>query len=148
MSESSPLETTIKIMPVLVACGTFIWGIWEWRDNANQVRESRRIEATRPFLELQLKLYTETALVTSRIARSCDETTITRFWELFYGELALVEDQQVATAMVEFSNALKPCDQSRLSSAALHLTQSMRDSLANSWDTDAWQMRPAARPPS
>jgi len=84
---------------VIGACVTFVWGVWVWKDNADEERaaaaaesaryaESRRIEATRPFLEMQLELYTEAALITSRIATSADQGAVGRFWELYYGQLA------------------------------------------------------------
>jgi len=150
MSESRVLDATLKILPIVGACITFIWGVWVWKDNADEERnaaaaetaryaESRRVEATRPFLEMQLKLYTEAALVTSRIAHSGGEGAIGRFWELYYGELALVENNDVARAMVDFGKALKANEKTRLEALSLELTRSMRRSLAKSWGTDAWQ---------
>lgn len=154
MSESRALETALKILPVVGACITFAWGVWVWKDNADEEREaarqeaeryaeSRRIEATRPFLELQLKAYTEAVLVTSRIATSGDQAAIDRFWELYTGELALVEDSQVAQAMIAFGDALKSGRQAALRGLAIRLAHQMRESLAKSWGTDAWQMRAA-----
>ncbi len=158
MSESRALETALKVLPVLGACVTFVWGVWVWEDNADEERdaaaaesaryaESRRIEATRPFLEMQLRLYTEAAQVTSRIATSGDQATIGRFWELYTGELALVENREVAQAMIAFGDALKSRRQAELRGLALRLAHQMRESLAKSWGTDAWQMR-ADEPPA
>lgn len=59
MSDSRILETAFKIVPVIGACVTFAWGVWVWKENADEEREaaalesaryadSRRIEATRP----------------------------------------------------------------------------------------------------
>lgn len=151
MPESRTAETMLKLLPVLGACITFVWGVWVWKDNADEERmaaaaeaeryaESRRIEATKPFLEMQLELYTEAARVTSRIANSGDQGAIGRFWELYYGELALVENNEVAKAMVDFGKALKAGEKGRLESLSLALTRSMRKSLAKSWGTDAWQV--------
>jgi hypothetical protein len=151
MSESRILDAALKILPVVGACVTFAWGVWVWKDNADEARaaaaaetvryaESRRIEATRPFLEMQLKLYTEAALIASRIAHTSDEGTVGRFWELYYGELALVENNDVAKAMVDFGNALKTGKRTGLENLSLALTRSMRKSLAKSWGTDAWQV--------
>jgi len=151
MPESRVLDAALKILPIMGACITFVWGVWVWKDNADDERaaaaaetaryaESRRVEATRPFLEMQLKLYTEAALVASRIAHSGDEGAIGRFWELYYGELSLVENNDVAQAMVDFGNALRANEKARLESLSLELTRSMRRSLAKSWGTDAWQV--------
>ena len=150
MSESRALDAALKILPALGACVTFIWGVWVWKDNADEERdaaaaetarfaESRRVEATRPFLEMQLKFYTEAAHVAARIASSGDQSTIGRFWELYYGELALVENNEVAAAMKDFGDALTAGKHTELNTLALELTERMRESLAKSWGTDAWQ---------
>ena len=153
MSDSRALDTALKILPVIGACVTFAWGVWVWKENADEERaaaedeskryaDSRRIEATRPFLELQLKLYTEAALVTAKIATASGAPKdIDRFWQLYTGELALVEDPEVAKAMIAFGDALKANKQASLSGLAVTLAHKMRESLARSWGTDAWQMR-------
>jgi len=152
MSESRALDGALKILPVIGACVTFAWGVWVWKENADEEREaaaaealryaeSRRIEATRPFLEMQLRVYTEAVQVASRIANSRDENTIRRFWELYYGELALVENLDVAKAMVDFGDALNAGKTTELNTLAIELTRRVGESLAKSWDTDAWQKR-------
>ncbi len=159
MPESRTLDTALKILPVIGACVTFAWGVLVWKDNADAERaaaeteskryaESRRIEATRPFLELQLKLYTEASLVTAKIATASSEPKdVDRFWQLYTGELALVEDPEVARAMVAYGDALKANKQASLSGLAITLAHKMRESLARSWGTDAWQMRAATPAP-
>jgi hypothetical protein len=159
MSDSRTLETALKILPVIGACVTFAWGVWVWKDNADEERaaaaseteryaDSRRIEATRPFLELQLKLYTEAALVTGKIATaSGTQQDVDRFWQLYTGELALVEDPEVAKAMIAYGEALKANKQGSLGGLAIALAHRMRESLARSWGTDAWQMRAATPAP-
>jgi hypothetical protein len=153
MPESRTLDAALKILPIVGACITFIWGVWVWKDNADDERtaakanaeryaESRRIEATKPFLEMQLRFYVEAADVAAQIAASRDERAIERFWELYYGDLALVEDNDVALAMVDFGNALKAGKQTELNTLAIELTRSMRRSVTKSWDTDAWQVSP------
>jgi hypothetical protein len=139
MSESRILDAALKMLPVVGACVTFAWGVWVWKDNADEGRESRRVEATRPFLEMQLKFYTEAAHVAARIAASGDQSTVGRFWELYYGELALVENNEVAAAMKDFGDALTAGKHTELNTLALELTDRMRASLAKSWGTNAWQ---------
>jgi len=54
----------------LLAIAAFVWGIYTYRDTSGQqlnrqraeaerTAETRRIEATRPYLDKQLALYTE-----------------------------------------------------------------------------------------
>lgn len=160
MSESRALETTLKVLPVLGACITFAWGVVVWKDNADDERsaaatesaryaESRRIESTRPFLEMQLKLYTEAAQVTARIANASnnvDEDKL-RFWELYTGELSMVEDSAVSGAMYDFGKALeRNASQHELRDLGVILARKMRESLAKSWGTDAWQMNASQQP--
>jgi hypothetical protein len=161
MADESRLDRSLKLLSVVGAVVTFGWGVWVWQSNAEKDRvsaeseaakhaESRRIEATKPFLDLQLKLYAEASQVTAKIATSEDAGEVTsatkRFWELYWGELALVENNEVATAMHDFSVEMAPPDHKAidpvaLRQASLKLAEKLRDSLAKSWDTDAWTDR-------
>ncbi|WP_041766225.1 hypothetical protein [Psychromonas ingrahamii] len=81
--ERSKLEVTLKILSPILAIGVFVWGIYTYLDTsekqlAAQIAEAernaatRRIEATLPYLEKQLDLYTEATQVTAIIATSKD----------------------------------------------------------------------------
>jgi len=138
-----------------LAVAVFFWGIYTYRDTAQQqlareeadarrTAETRRIEATRPYLDKQLALYTEATKVTATIATSADSQEIEkakkRFRELYWGELALVERSGVARAMVAFREALDAKKgQDALAPLALDLAHACRDELAASWGTDAWK---------
>lgn len=139
----------------MLAVAAFGWGVYTYKDASRLERErrqeevsrnaeTRRIEATRPYLDLQLTLYTEATRVTATIVTSSDvseiEKATKRFYELFWGELALVERAQVAAAMVAFRDALetnRPVNE--LQQLALDLAHACRDELAASWGTDAWK---------
>jgi hypothetical protein len=110
-------ESGLKLLSPLLAVAAFFWGIYTYRDTAQQqlareeaeaqrTAETRRIEATRPYLDKQLALYTEATKVTATIATSADseeiEKATKRFRELYGGELALVERSDVARAMIAF----------------------------------------------
>lgn len=157
MSEhrQSGFESGLKLLSPLLAVAVFFWGIYTYRDTAQQqlvraeaeaqqTAETRRIEATRPYLNRQLELYIEATRVTATIATSTDseeiETAKKRFEELFWGELALVERDEVALAMVSFREALDAHEgQDTLAQLALSLAHTCRDELAASWGTDAWR---------
>jgi hypothetical protein len=104
----------------------------------------RKVAALEPFLKLQLKLFEETALIVSSLASSIDPEDrpkkIARFWQLYHGELALVEHGKVAGAMFDFGEALNtvkdPKDLERYSLAVAH---ACRDELAESWDEPSWR---------
>ena len=137
---------------VLGATISFCWGVWTWRAgrqdkiraderDAERLAEARRIESTRPFLEKQLALYAEAALTCARIATSPgDDKALARFWELYWGELAMVENADVERAMVSFKNALviTPEDEDALKECALNVAKACRISLARSWGVEAW----------
>jgi hypothetical protein len=157
MPENQPnrFESMLKLFSPLLAVAAFIWGIYTYRENSRQqlareeaearrTAETRRIEATRPYLDRQLALYTEATKVTSTIATSADKAEIEkatkRFKELYWGELGLVERGGVESAMVSFRKALDAKKgQNELASLALSLAHACRDELAASWGTEAWK---------
>ena len=102
------------------------------------------MEATKPFLELQLQLYTTASTATATLATSDDQTeraaALKRFLALYWGELALVEDRRVEQAMVAFGKGLKRnADREELQRLSLDLAHAFRDSLAASWGVRQWK---------
>ena len=61
-----------------------------------------------------------------------------RFWQLYWGPLAVVEDQTVVNAMVQFGNSLKAesHDGANLQRKAIALAHACRDSLQKYWVVD------------
>ncbi|MGJ8675974.1 MAG: hypothetical protein ACSHX0_00510 [Akkermansiaceae bacterium] len=156
VAQQNKIEIRLKVITALLTVAAFLWGIYTYRDTTKQKlaaqiaedaksAETRRIEATRPFLDRQLQLYTEAVQVTSMIATSSDDAeiqrTTIRFEQLYWGELALVERSGVATAMVNFRNELfrEGSSQKSLKPLALALAHACRDELASSWNTESWK---------
>ena len=138
------LNSSLANLSVLGIVITFAWGVFQYIRNEKKQSESRRIEATKPFLERQLKLYTEATQAASTIATSDDgaekESALKRFWALFWGELALVEDSKVEAAMVQLGEGLeKNLPKEKLQQLSLQLAHACRDSLAVSWGVKQWQ---------
>ena len=138
------LETSTKMLSMVGAVVVFGWGVFQFNATQHQQNESRRIEATKPFLERQLALYTEVTQVASTIATTTDANkknqALDRFWSLYWGELALVEDAFVEGAMVKLGEALrKNVDNDDIKQQALGLAHACRNSLARSWGVAAWQ---------
>ena len=68
------------------------------------------------------------------------EKATKRLKELYWGDLALVERSDVASAMVSFRIALDAkLGQDTLARLALALAHACRGELAESWGTDAWK---------
>lgn len=138
------LEMWIKILTLVGAVIAFTWGAYQFLATQRAQAETRRIEATRPFLDRQLKLYTDATQAASTLATSSSKEEVAlatqRFWSLFWGELALVEDKRVEAAMVALGSALDEGKTgSELRSRSLELAHACRDSLAESWGVRAWR---------
>ncbi len=140
----SNLETWIKVLSLLGAVIAFGWGIFQFIATQNAQADTRRIEASKPFLERQLKLYTEATQAAAALATSnkADEVAAAskKFWSLYWGELALVEDKRVEAAMVQLGSALEAGGAGQqLQQHSLALAHACRDSLADSWGVKQWQ---------
>ena len=138
------IDAWIKTLSLLGAAIVFAWGVVQFFATQASQAETRRIEATKPFLERQLKLYTEAtqiaaALATSRNSNEVDSAR-KKFWSLYWGELALVEDKAVESAMVQLGLALEAGNVGhQLQKQSLALAHACRDSLAESWGVKQWR---------
>ena len=108
------------------------------------VRESKKV-----FLDKQAALFFEAVPIVSRLAIAAtpdeiDEKDERRFWELFWGELGMVEDVNVARSMNLFGRSLQAfrgaisnevCAAQR-KSISLTLSHCVRKSLGDNWGVD------------
>jgi hypothetical protein len=153
-------EQTIKLFGITGTLLAFIWGVFVWRDKATQDRDAitreqnsvaitRKIEATRPFLEHQLAIYVDTIKTVETIASSQKleviRPTTDHFWQLYWGELVLVEDKTVADAAKHIKTALddqngrrEQQDQRELEQLSHNLALACRESLDRSWGRGIW----------
>jgi hypothetical protein len=118
-----------------------VWTIVVYRSARQKEVTSAALAAKQPFLMRRLELYSEATLCAARIAVGTDEAEIAsakrRFWDLYWGPMAIVEDPGVETAMVAFGQALnESVSPTVLETAAIRLAHSCRDSLAASWHVD------------
>ena len=137
-------EAAIKLLSILGAVATFAWGVFQYTANEKSQSDNRRIEASKPFLERQLKLYTEATQSAATLSTSEDANeraaAIRRFWSLYWGELALVEDKGVEAAMVALGKGLnEKSSPMELKQLSLKLAHACRDSLAVSWGVKEWR---------
>ena len=142
--QPTSLEAWIKILTLVGAVAAFIWGAYQFLSTQRNQAETRRIEATRPFLDRQLKLYTEATQAAATLATSPSKEDISsakqRFWSLYWGELALVEDKRVEAAMVQLGRAIEQGKVgSEIQRLSLNLAHACRDSLAESWGVQQWR---------
>ena len=98
--------SSAKILSALVALGMLAYSVSSYLD-------TRALEATRPLLESQFRLYEEAVSVAGRLATvecaakdneciASYEKDCRRFRSLYWGGLAVVEDKQVEQAMIAF----------------------------------------------
>ena len=150
-TRSESAEALLKWVGALVALGGLIWGIASFLITARIQAESHQLEVRAPFLNRQLELYNEATKNASVLATSTIQTDLDkakqRFWELYWGELAMVENGGlnaeaggVESAMVVFGSCLnRGCPQAELQQLALKLARACRDSLAVSWGVPDWK---------
>ena len=168
-------DQAFKLLSAIGAICTFAYTYYTWRDksrkefeatraDAAHAAETRRIETTKPFLDMQLVRYTDAIRVVAALASSDDESTLRDarrdFWSLYYGELALVESPEVEAAMVAIGRAKRMIgsqagpqaeatselserkrleeEKRELQPLALNLTKAIRKSLDRSWGIRAW----------
>jgi len=140
-------DAGFRFLSLIGAVGSFVWGVFVWRRTQKERHVNAKREARKPFLDKQLLLYSEVTAVTSRIATLSDGEDLKkckqRFWELYWGELAMVENKRVEDAMVKFGRALieNPSGQVSLQQLSLQLADCCRHSLAKSWGAKAWVNR-------
>jgi hypothetical protein len=158
------VESKLRAISPFLAVVAFCWGVYTYQDTARRqlareeaesrrLAETRRIEATRPYLDKQLKLYTDATVAASTIVASGNPEEVAsarqRFWQLYWGELALVEQGAVEQSMVEFGKALDAdLAPAEMTGYALDLAHACRDELAISWGTDAWTRKAAVDTPA
>lgn len=141
---SYSFEELSEFVALLILFCTGLWAFFQFVVNYRLNLQSKRIEATKPFLEKQLALYTEATEVAAKLATSQSDDELDaakkRFLALYWGELALVEDKAVETAMVKFKQALDGNNKGhQLEQLSLALAHACRDSLAMSWKVEEWR---------
>jgi hypothetical protein len=141
METSARIQVAASIITTLSVVTGIVISILSFSASQQKEAESRRIEASKPFLELRRKYYLE-ALSKATILASNDkspqvDSARRRFEELYWGELCLVEDDRVEEAMIAFRKVEQGDAKSDVvHDAVIQLAHAMRDSLSDSWGLD------------
>lgn len=103
-------------------------------------RRLREFELQGPFWEKRLTLYFDAAAAAGTLASAppgpARREAEARFWQLYNGPLAIVEDDAVETAMVSFGRCLsgeEQCPRETLVRRSLALAHSCRQSIGDTW---------------
>lgn len=139
------VQTWTLLLAIAAAC----WGAWQYLDQAEN-------EYKKPFWEKQLEFYLQATEATATLnafikdadpkREDADPTrrqkwneASMKFWQLYYGQLAVLADPKVRDAMVAFGKCLRErerelgCTPEQLKELSLSLANECRKSVSNSW---------------
>jgi hypothetical protein len=130
-----------KLAATIGVVGGGLWALFQYMQARKSEGQTAKLTAKQPFLMKRLELYTDAASCAAAIATSADKLEIEmqtrKFWDMYWGPMAIVEDEKVEKSMVAFGKALQQSvSPDILKIAAIQLAHSCRDSLAQSWEVD------------
>jgi hypothetical protein len=147
------------ISPFGTAIVTVVGAVWvalTYFRSQKDAAVARLFESRKPFLELQLKLYTETAQIAGKLAvadvgKEEFKKALYRFWELYWSELAVVENDKVEQAMEKVGEALGKMEGGEprqvLEHAVLDLAHALHDGILTEWGSHiATRMKKISEP--
>lgn len=128
------LEYGLKVVGSVAALGGLLLA-------GAQFIRNQSVEAAKPYLERKLKWCEEAVETAAFIATSEAGATAAaaaaktlRFWQLYWGVMGLVENQQVTDAVIAFGGKLHAKElSSSLQGAWLQLARACRQEMADSW---------------
>jgi len=121
---------------VLATLATLGSGIYQYGHSKDQ-------EFRRAFWEKRYQLYSDATDLAASIAIAENLASVaeerSKFWQLYYGKMSIVEDRAVYNAMVDFGKKLEPLENSGNTSPELKifaygLARACRESLKNTWE--------------
>jgi hypothetical protein len=143
MDKSEILKSTGSSITVISVIIGVVISVMNFKAAKEKEAESRKIEAARPFLELRQRLYLEAlnsaSILASKSLHSEEEITKakSRFSELYWGELSLIEDADIEKKMIAVAKAEGLAGiMDSTQGLTYDLAHSMRESLKRSWGID------------
>ena len=151
MSKSDEILKWVTVVPIIAAIvgGTVTFFVQRGNDieRLGLVAENNELEAKKVFLTKQFEIYVKAVEIASRLAtKSQTPRDETEFWQLYWGQLGMVEDGRVSDAMTlmrrtygadlaarnDGETAALECG-NKLKDASLVLAHCVRKSLEESW---------------
>ena len=135
------METIAKTVQVVSVVVGVVISVLSFNATREKEAEARRIEASKPFLEIRQKLYMEAVKAAAVLANRDDyskreiASAKRRFRELYVAELSMVESPEVEARMVDLASKTDPSLRNLNSAqrAAYDLSHALRDSFVASW---------------
>jgi hypothetical protein len=136
---------------LLIAAGTFWWGVITYR-------ETKKTESQQPFNKEQFALCFEASNLASKLATETDagewDAARRNFWRLYYGPLCIVEDAEVARAMITVGSLIPKPDLPRpdqlpiatleYRNASIQLAHKVRTLIQKTWNVDLGPLHQSA----
>ena len=119
-----------------VTFATLVFGIYQYHS-------TKREEFRQAFWQKQYETYKEVTEIAAAIAIADDLDAVKeereRFWQLYWGSMAIIENRNVFDAMVEFGEDLRDQTVRGHSSSGLlqlsyNLARACRESLKSTWE--------------
>lgn len=131
------IDSMSKIATVIALIGAGAWTILTYFKGREQEQKTALIEARKPLEAKRLELYIQISSDAAIIARGSDPKAVSKakddFVSLLLGPLALVQDETVRGAVMNFADCMnRECDESR-DLLALKLSAACRESIAKGW---------------
>jgi hypothetical protein len=135
------METLAKTVQVLSIVVGVVISVLSFNAAREKEAEARRIEASKPFLQLRQSLYMEAVKAAAVLANRegyCPKELAAakrRFRELYVAELSMVESPDVEARMVSLASMTDPSltTLNPAQKAAYDLAHALRDSFAAAW---------------
>ncbi|MGH6916811.1 MAG: hypothetical protein ACREJ0_03810 [Geminicoccaceae bacterium] len=152
-------KLVISSFGVIATVGGLLYGVWTYFDQRNDQIKQRGLEieqrgleiealqreSKKKFLDKQFDLYVDVVSTVSRLttnpAYDGREQDLARFWQLYWGDLGIVEDRGVEKAMVALGQII-PDMASRpqlARRASLNLSHCIKNSMSESWGVELGQ---------
>jgi hypothetical protein len=126
------LEYGLKVVGSVAALGGLLLA-------GAQFTRNQSVEAAKPYLEKKLKwceeaVETAAFIATSEVGAKAVAAKTLRFWQLHWGVMGMVENQQITDAMMAFGDKLHAKESSSsLEGASIRLALACRREMADSW---------------
>ena len=134
-----------RMVTILGLIGTaigFFWSVSQWSEANRRAEETRLLEAKSPFLEQQLKTYTQLVELASTLANTESnsheiDAAKKKFLQYYAGKAILVQNSEVARAMTAMKTSLDTTQLERFC-ASIELAKAVAKSLNDSWNIREW----------
>lgn len=145
---TAKVSDVIPIVTTVLAVAGFLWGVYQYTSEQAKNRDTQIIQQKReadlaeqelmkPWLDSQRQIYSRALSAAATVANSDDgekvKTASEEFFELYQGQMILVETTDVSAAMVKFGNCLDgsdKCERAEMNTRCRALGTAMATSMA------------------